>query len=240
MLMEQLVFDLAPPEPPSFGNFLPGRNPELITALDRVATGLAAETGLFVWGPPGAGKSHLLRAAVAAAAVRGVPASYIAATGTLLAVDPEVLGKQALVAVDAIDTARAEAQGRLFTLFNALKATGGHFLAASRAPLAALALREDLRTRLGWGLVYELVPLTDADKPAALAAYARQRGFALADEVIRYLLAHGRRDMTALLAALAALDRHSLATKHPITVPMLRDWLQRDMPLEARSDDPGP
>jgi DnaA family protein len=240
ILMEQLVFDLAPPEPPSFGNFLPGRNPEVITVLDRVASGLAAETGLFVWGPPGAGKSHLLRAAVAAAAVRGVPASYIAATGTLLAIDPEALGKQALVAVDAIDAAQAEAQGRLFTLFNALKAAGGHFLAASRAPLAALPLREDLRTRLGWGLVYELVPLADADKPAALAAYARQRGFALGDDVIRYLLAHGRRDMTALLAALAALDRHSLATKRPITVPLLRDWLQRDMPLDARSDDPRP
>jgi len=238
--MEQLVFDLAPPEPPSFGNFLPGRNPEVIMALDRIATGLAVETGLFVWGPPGAGKSHLLRAAVAVAAVRGVPASYIAATGMLLAIDPEVLAKQALVAVDAIDAAQAEAQGRLFTLFNVLKAAGGHFLAASRAPLATLPLREDLRTRLGWGLVYELVPLADADKPAALAAYARQRGFTLADEVIRYLLAHSRRDMTALLAALAALDRHSLATKRPITVPMLRDWFQRDMPLEERSDDPEP
>jgi DnaA family protein len=227
--MEQLVFDLAPPEPPSFGNFLPGRNPELMAALYRIATGSADETGIFVWGPPGAGKSHLLRAAIAAVAARGVPASYLAATGALLAMDPEMLGRQALVAVDAIDAAPAEAQGRLFTLFNALKAAGGHFLGASRASLAALPVREDLRTRLGWGLVYELVPLSDADKPAALAAYARQRGFTLPDEVIRYLLAHGRRDMTALLGTLAVLDRHSLATKRPITVSMLRDWFQREM-----------
>jgi DnaA family protein len=85
---------------------------------------------------------------------------------------------------------------------------------------------------LGWGLVYELIPLADADKPAALAAYARGRGFRLADEVIDYLLAHGRRDMGALVGALAALDRHSLANKRPITVPMLRAWLQQDIDLD--------
>jgi DnaA-homolog protein len=229
--MEQLVFDLATPEPPSFGNFLAGRNAEAIAALRRLAAGEAADTGLFLWGVAGAGKSHLLRAAVAAAAARGVSASYFAEAGALLATDPETLASRSLVAVDAIDTASTEAQGKLFTLFNVLKGGGGYFMAASREPLATLALREDLRTRLGWGLVYELAPLADADKPAALASYARQRGFGLSGDVIQYLLAHGRRDMTTLLGALAALDRHSLATKRPITIPMLRDWLQRDMRL---------
>jgi DnaA family protein len=94
-----------------------------------------------------------------------------------------------------------------------------------------LPIREDVRTRLGWGLVYEVMPLSDSDKPAALLDYARRRGFALSDDVIRYLLAHGRRDMTALCTTLAALDRHSLATKRAITVPLLRDWLQREMSL---------
>jgi DnaA family protein len=93
-------------------------------------------------------------------------------------------------------------------------------------------LRDDLRTRLGWGLVYEVAPLADTEKPAALAAYALQRGFRLADDVIGYLLAHGRRDMPALLSTLVALYRHSLATKRPITVPMLRDWLQREIGLD--------
>ena len=79
-----------------------------------------------------------------------------------------------------------------------------------------------------------MTPLADADKPAALAAYARARGFRLADEVIDYLLAHGRRDMPALIGALAALDRHSLATKRPITIPMLRSWLQHDIDLRGR------
>jgi hypothetical protein len=73
-----------------------------------------------------------------------------------------------------------------------------------------------------------------AEKPAALAAYARQRGFRLSDEVIGYLLAHRQRDMTALLGALEALDRHSLATRRPITIPLLRQWLQSELGPDRR------
>ena len=237
--MQQLVFELAAPEPPSFGNFLPGRNGELVATLSRIAAGAGGETGVLIWGAPGAGKTHLLRAAVAAAAARGARASWIATPGELLATDPETLARHSLVAVDAIDDASADAQARLFTLFNALKASGGQLVAASRAAPAALPLREDLRTRLGWGLVYEVLSLTDAEKPAALAAYALARGFSLSADVIGYLLAHGRRDMTTLMGALAALDRHSLATKRPITVPLLREWLQREVPFEPRGGDPG-
>jgi len=89
-----------------------------------------------------------------------------------------------------------------------------------------------LRTRLGWGLVYEALPLADEEKPEALATYARQRGFDLSAEVIDYLLSHGRRDMPSLLAALAELDRLSLASKRAVTVPLLKQWLQQDLGLK--------
>ncbi len=230
-MTEQLVFDLAASEPSSFANFLPGRNAEALSAVKSLAAGEIAETGLLVWGAPGAGKTHLLRAAARAAEARGASASYVADPGALLAQDTGSLGTHALVAVDGIDLATPEAQAGLFTLFNALKEQGGHLLAASRLAQPALPVREDLRTRLGWGLVYEIVPLADEEKPAAMAAYAAQRGFRLGDDVIAYLLAHGRRDMPALLATLSALDRHSLAVKRPITVPLLRDWLQREIGL---------
>jgi DnaA family protein len=228
---EQLVFDLAAPEPPSFDNFLPGANAEALAALEGLAAGRVGETGVMVWGPPGAGKSHLLRAAVSMAAQSGGNAAHFADANLLATTDVAALEGCSLVAIDAIDAAGPEAQARVFTLFNALRDRSGHLLVASRAPLAALPMREDLRTRLGWGLVYEITPLADADKPAALAAFARGRGFRLADEVIDYLLAHGRRDMPALIGALAALDRHSLATKRPITVAMLKSWLQQDFNL---------
>jgi DnaA family protein len=228
---EQLVFELTAPEPPSFDNYVPGRNAEVVAALARLAHGGISETGVLLWGEPGAGKTHLLRATVREVEAGGGRATLLGDPADLEGADIGKLAAERLVAVDRVEAASAAAQGRVFTLYNALAAAGGRLLAASRAPLAALSLREDVRTRLGWGLVYEVLPLTDAEKPSALVDYARRRGFALSDDVIRYLLAHGRRDMTTLCATLAALDRHSLATKRPVTVPLLRDWLQRRFAL---------
>ena len=112
-------------------------------------------------------------------------------------------------------------------------------IAAAALPPARMPLRDDVRSRLGWGLVYEVLPLADEDKPLALATYARSRGFALADDVVAYLLAHGRRDMTSLMATLAALDRHSLASKRPITTPLLKEWLQRGLGFSRRRPGTG-
>jgi DnaA family protein len=230
--MEQLIFELASPEPPSFDNFLPGPNREAVAALLRLASGDAGETGLLLWGPPGVGKTHLLLAATAAAAKVGRPVHHCAHPGALAADMPL---PAALVVVDDVDRADAAMQGRLFTVYNTLRATGGSLVAAAALPPARMALRDDLRSRLGWGLVHEVLPLADEDKPLALATYARERGFMLADDVIAYLLAHGRRDMTSLLATLAALDRHSLASKRPITTPLLKEWLQRGLGFTSRA-----
>jgi DnaA family protein len=232
-LNEQLVFDLAASEPQSFSNFLPGHNAEALATLNALASGGVIETGVLLWGAAGVGKTHLLRAAIRAAEAHGLAAAYIASPGSLIAQDAGRVAQCALVAIDGIDLATADAQAVIFTLFNALRERSGHLLAAARVSPTALTLREDLRTRLGWGLVYEIAPLSDTDKADALTAYAAKRGFRLGDDVIAYLLAHGRRDMPALLAALSALDRQSLATKRPVTVPMLREWLQRDIDLRS-------
>ena len=229
--MEQLIFELVAPEPPSFATFVAGRNDEAVAALRRAAAGTLAETSVVLWGAPGAGKSHLVAATVAAARAAGRAAFACASPAGLPRADP---APGPLVAVDDVDAADADAQARLFTLYNRLRDRGGTLVAAGGAPPARSPLRDDVRTRLSWGLVYEIVPLADADKPAALAAYARSRGFALADDVIGYLLAHGRRDMGTLVATLAALDRRSLAQKRPVTLPLLREWLQRSI------DDPAP
>ena len=193
--------------------------------------GTGAEASFFVWGAPGAGKTHLLQAAVAFAADRGLTSRYCAQAAAIDA-DPAV-PDGGFVAIDRVDEADATAAARVFTLYNALKQGGGRVVTASRTPLAALPLREDLRTRLGWGLVYEVVPLADEEKAEALATYARQRGFDLSPEVIDYLLHHGRRDMPSLLATLAALDRVSLASKRAVTVPLVREWLQHDLGLNG-------
>jgi DnaA family protein len=236
--VEQLVFELVQPEAPSFANFLAGRNAELVDALSAFVTG-GRDTGMLIWGRPGVGKTHLARAAVALAQEHGLGARLFAHPSE---VDDDALAAVRasgghVVAIDGIDLADEAAAGRLFTLYNVIKERQARLIATSRTPLAALPLREDLRTRLGWGLVYELLALDDDAKPAALAVYARGRGIVLSDDVIDYLLRHGRRDMPSLLATLAALDRQSLATKRPITVPLLKGWLQRELEWKPAAAD---
>jgi len=223
---EQLVFDLPAADPPSFDNFVVGHNAEAVAALALAAAGECAETGVFIWGPPGAGCSHLLAAAAAAARARGRPVIESPAAATL-ADDAPAPG--AFAAIDDVGLAGSAAQGRLFSLYNALASSGGTLVAAASAPPAALGLRDDVRSRLAWGLVHEIVPLDDADKPRALAAWARARGFVLGDDVVAWLLARHRRDMRALVAVLESLDRRSLALRRPVTLPLLREWMQRSI-----------
>ena len=236
--MEQLVFELVLPEPPGFANFLAGCNAELVDALSAFVTG-GRDAGMLIWGGPGVGKTHLARAAVGLAQESGLGARMFAHPREI---DDEALASvsasaEQVIAIDGIDLADEAAAGRLFTLYNAIKERQARLIATSRTPLAALPLREDLRTRLGWGLVYELLALDDDAKPAALAVYAKGRGIVLSDDVIDYLLRHGRRDMPSLLATLVALDRQSLATKRPITVPLLKGWLQRELEWKPAAAD---
>jgi DnaA-homolog protein len=227
-MAEQFVLDLARPEPPTFANFVAGDNREALAALRALASGQSRDTGVLLWGASGVGKSHLLSAAASHA--RSQQIAVECATPADVPSGSDVPAT-ALLIVDDVDTADPGQQGRLFTRVNTLATNGGQWIVAACAPPARLALRDDLRTRLALGLVFEVVPLADADKPQALATYARERGFRLSDEVIGYLLAHGRRDMPSLVATLAALDRHSLASQRAITVPLLRAWQQRDLGL---------
>ena len=229
-----MILELKKPEPPDFDNFVAGPNREVVAALRRLAAGALPETGLLIWGGSGVGKSHLLKAVVASAVASGKHAEYVADRVLIRAA---AFPPSGIVCVDAIDGADEGAQGALFTLYNRLAAGGGHLLAASSTAPSKLTLRDDLRTRLAHGLVFEVAALQDADKAQAIAAYAEERGFRLTREVIDYLLAHGRRDMATLIATLAALDRHSLATKRPITVPLLRDWMQRQLDEPGRRAD---
>src|SRR5512140_3237762 len=105
--MEQLIFELAPAEPPRLANFLPGRNAELVALLPRFAAGDIGETGLLLWGAAGAGKTHLLHAAMALAHDHSVAARWFGDPGELASVPID--SGDALVVIDRIDTADANA-----------------------------------------------------------------------------------------------------------------------------------
>jgi DnaA family protein len=100
-------------------------------------------------------------------------------------------------------------------------------------------LREDLRTRLAWGLVYQLKPLTDAEKVLHLRAEAGRRGLRLSDEVVWYLLNHLPRDLASLHRVLEVLDRYSLASQRAVTLPFVREALSAAQDCANDLDKPG-
>ena len=222
--MKQLLLALPTDSAPTLDNFEPGRNQELLALLQRHAhqgTLPLAERFITLWGDSGAGKTHLLRA------LAQQPASCMLSPASVLASfehGPAI--KRYLI--DDVDRMSAAQQQASFALFNQVREHHGALIAAAAAAPAQLQVREDLRTRLGWGLVYQVQGLSDDEKIAALGLTAHSRGFTLASGVLPYLITHYRRDMRSLSAMLDALDQYSLETKRPITLPLLRALLQQE------------
>ena len=214
----------------SFDNFHAGEHPEALRAVAAWAAG-DGPWCLLLWGATGVGKSHLLQAAIRAAADRGAQTMYVPLH------EAHAYGADALdgldelhaLAVDDVDALAGERawEDALFALYNRMHAAGGRLLLSSPAAPRDLPLAlPDLRSRLSAALVYHLLPLGDDDKRAALIATAAARGISLPDNVASYLLRRLPRDWPALHAALATLDTASLSAGRSLTVPFVREVLR--------------
>lgn len=214
--MRQLALGLALEHDLGLDASVPGRNEELFAVLRSLASGIASERVVYLWGAPGCGRSHLLRA-TARSAPGGV--RWFGHDDSAAAVSP-------LLVADDVDVLEDDMQVQLFHAINRQRDGGGAVLAAGSRPPADLPLRPELRTRLAWGLVFQVQPLDDDAKVLALGRHARARGFELPADVGRYLLRHGERDLPSLVAALDGLDRSSLEQHRPLTVALLREVLE--------------
>ena len=221
--MSQLLLDIAPDWWPTLDNFVVGNNQELLAGLRAALNNHAAERLFYLWGEHGCGKSHLLQAIVGAAQAVEQPAVYAKRS---------VPNCTTVVAVDDVDKLNEYAQIDLFNLYNQVRESGGMLLVSGKDAPQNLALRKDLATRLGWGLVYQLRTLSDAEKALALAQHGNSKGYKLSDEVIQYLLRHGRRDLPSLMASLDELDAYSLSLHRPPSVPLLKQIMQTELELK--------
>lgn len=205
--MNQLPLTLARPPAPTLDNFVVGRNATALAALRALAQAPAVDGTVYLYGEPGAGRSHLLHALREAWRAQGRAAAQF-------------------IAIDDVQTLDDEAQQRLFDAFNHVRVAGGAVLAAGDRSPRELRVREDLRTRLASGLTFQLHALSDEEKRAALLDRARALGMPLTAAMASYILAHARRDMRTLIGVVDAIDRHSLTAKRPVTLPLIREALQ--------------
>lgn len=231
--MRQLTLNLRPEVLPTLANFVVGPNQALLAALRRQ---MAATDGswLYLWGAPGTGRSHLLQAIVSESLASGRSSAYMPANPS----GDWLLEQAQFVALDDVEQLDAQGQAALFRALIQAPAARASLVLAGQMPPQHLPLREDVRTRIGQALVFELQALSDADIGVLLIGHASARGMRLEAELVEYLLRHGHRDQAWQMRVLDALDEASLSQSRPITLPLLREILQEECEPELPFQSP--
>ncbi|MEO7114493.1 MAG: DnaA regulatory inactivator Hda [Caldimonas sp.] len=220
--MKQIPLAIGPEPARTFDNFLPGANAEPLAHLLALAPGAPP---VYLWGPEGSGKTHLLHAVVDRATRQGRHVAWFCSTSPTPWNAPE---ERDWIVIDDAHALDAERQQAAFALFVDATARGAVVVSAGAVPPVDLPVREDLRTRLGWGHVFALAPLGESEVRAALRREADRRGTFLSDDVMDYVMTRFARDLKHLMAQLDRLDEFSLANKRAITVPLLKQMLAEE------------
>ena len=217
--MRQLPLAIGPAPATSFDSYLAGEN---AAALEHLRALGQRSPPVYLWGPSGSGKTHLLHALADAWQARGERVAWFTPSDA-----PPWAHDDAwpLIVFDECDGFDAAQQQAAFALFIDATDAGSTVLAAGRVPPVDLPLREDLRTRLAWGVVHALQPLAEPEARAVLRREADHRGIFLSDDMMGYLLTRFDRDLKHLMALLDRLDEFALANKRAVTVPLLKQML---------------
>ena len=228
---QQLPLSFTPRERFVFDTFIPGPNQLAINLIIEQANA-SGEQQIFLSAAKGGGKSHLLQAACNQASLGQQSVCYLPAAEIITASGQVFDGLEQLDLVCLDDIHLFMQQGAweesLFDLINRMRESGKSLLFASAQPLEALAINlPDLRSRLAWGPVFQLLELDDEDKITALRVRAEQYGLELAENVGRYLLSHYPRNLFELFERLDRLDRASMAMQRRLTIPFIKGVLQQ-------------
>jgi len=220
--MKQIPLAIGPDPLPTFDSYISTANAAAVAHLRGLDMPAAP---VYLWGPPGSGKSHLLRALVHSHQSLGDRAGCFGADDDA---PWQLQPGWSLVVVDDCERLDEERQQAAFALFVQSAEMGLQWASAGRLPPVDLPLRDDLRTRLAWGHVFALQPLSEAETRAALRREADRRGIFLADDVMDYLLRRAARDLGTLMSLLDRIDAFALARQRQVTVPLLRQMLHEE------------
>ena len=223
-MMKQIALDIGLARAPTLSSFCPGPNEAALAHL-RLWAGSPTRSPVptYLWGAGGSGKTHLLKAVAESLREQGAAAGWLDAS---VHEPPEFDERWAEVLFDDVQLYTAVQQHAAFNWFVNAQALQRGVLAAGSLPPADLKLREDLRTRLGWGHVFGLQVLSEPERRAVLRQAADARGVFLGDEVMDFMLTRFSRDLGSLMQLLEQLDGYALQTKRAITVPLLKSMLE--------------
>ncbi len=222
-----------------FNLFLPGENDEVCQKIKRIAAG-TDRANIYLWGPPGSGKTHLLQAACKSAGENDRNVAYIP-LAQHVDLDPQLLeglDTMDLICIDDIDmiAGRMEWEQPLLHLYNRLRDKGCSMLmVAHTSPQVIGFALNDLKSRMAWDLVYHLKPLDDFDKINLLCLRANARAFELPKEVAEYLVRRVRRDLPGLIDLLGQIEDATLIEKRKLTIPFVKTLLMKNS--ESRSQN---
>jgi len=222
--MKQIALDIGLSTGPTLQNFVPGPNAlahaHLTLWLGRGSDPvMRSPVPTYLWGSSGSGKTHLLKAMREALREQG------AQVGWMDAHDPEAGAFSetwSVVLLDDVHLFTVVQQHAAFNWFINAQTHQRSVIATGDQPPAGLQLRDDLRTRLGWGHVFGLKVLSEPERRAVLRQAADARGVFLGDEVMDFMLTRFSRDLASLMELLDLIDAYALRTQRAITVPMIR------------------
>ena len=229
-MMEQLPLRMRLRDTSRLASFVVGDNAQACAALQGSRP--SAPLVVWLWGRAGTGKSHLLQAACAAAGERNEAAAYIDLTLAPSSAMLDGCDTLGLVCLDGLEAVAADPEWNtaIFRLHTLLHDGTGRLVVASNAPPASLPFTlPDLRSRLLAADVHQLTELDEAGQCEALRLRAAGRGLELSEEAALYLVHRLPRDMHSLFAVLDQLDEASLAAQRKLTIPFLRNALEKGL-----------
>ncbi|MEP6791521.1 MAG: DnaA regulatory inactivator Hda [Ramlibacter sp.] len=224
--MKQIALDIGLATGPTLSSFFAGSNEPALRHLQLWAgSPTRSPVPTYLWGGPGSGKTHLLKAVESSLREQGASTGWLDAS---MLEPPEFDDAWAVVLLDDVHLYTAVQQHAAFNWFVNAQTHQRGVLAAGGLPPTHLKLREDLRTRLGWGHVLALQVLSEPERRAVLRQQADARGVFLGDEVMDFMLTRFSRDLGSLVALLDQLDGYALQTKRAITIPLIKSMLESE------------
>lgn len=215
----QLALDLLLETQPRMSNFVVGANSEVLAQLQT-----PSQPTIYLWGEAASGKSHLLQALCAETIERGCYLSAKDFSVENFSVLPSV------IAIDDLEHIASASLDSLFALQNRVRQSGSStlYIASRLAPKAMaehLGRREDVASRLAWGLTLKLTELSDADKATAIERFFTTRGTEISADVIPFLLTRHSRNIKDLAKLADSVDRFAFIKKRALTLPLLKQFL---------------